>query len=377
MLSRFFRQLFASVGVVFRTIRAYFTRTLTGATARFRSATSLTRQAAQLGPAMMKTAANAGKKPTKREDYIETEQMFISKSFLIMAVALILALAVLFYWVGWPWLVSRFFTAKMWVEDPDAADYSGKVILYHEEDKQTVRFEGRLEEGVIQGKGKAFDEHGLLVYSGDFVDGVYHGEGTLAADGALLYEGDFAEGRYEGEGKLYGASERLLYDGTFVDGLYDGKGKLYGPGESLLYDGTFAAGLRTGEGTAYEGGKKRYKGTFEHDLYHGTGTLYEKDGSVLYEGAFAEGLYHGEGTLSLGNGITVKAAFEQGEVLGVARFLQNGKVYYEGDAANLLPEGMGTLYGSVGIALYTGRMRSGAVVGGKLLGLSANDIREL
>ncbi|MBQ3076244.1 MAG: hypothetical protein IJC43_00150, partial [Clostridia bacterium] len=93
--------------------------------------------------------------------------------------------------------------------------------------------------------------------------------------------------------------------------------------------------------------------------------------------AFAEGLYHGEGTLSLGNGITVKAAFEQGEVRGVARFLQNGKVYYEGDAANLLPEGMGTLYGSDGKALYTGPMRSGAVDGGKLLGLSANDIREL
>ncbi|MBP3485366.1 MAG: hypothetical protein J6J81_00865 [Oscillospiraceae bacterium] len=228
MLSRLFQQLFASAGVVFRTIRAFFTRALSGVIARVKSATSLTRQAAKLAPAMMKTAAAAGKKPSKREDYIETRQMLISKSFLIMAAVVIVVAAALFWFVGRPWLVSRFFTAELWHQDPEAADYSGKVILYYEKEKDTVLFEGRLEEGVIQGRGSAFDENGRPVYAGDYVDGLYHGEGKLYIDGALTYVGSFA------------------------DGLYEGEGRLYGEGEALVYEGGFSSGLRSGEGTAYE-----------------------------------------------------------------------------------------------------------------------------
>ena len=353
MLSRLFQQLFASFGVAFRTVRAFFARTLNGMVARIKSATSLTRQAAKLAPAMMKTVATAGKKPTKREDYIETRQMFISKSFLIMALVVVIALAALFYWIGWPWLVSRFFTAKMWYEDPDVADYSGEVILYYEKEKETVRFEGRLEEGVIQGEGKIFDENGMLVYSGSYVDGIYNGMGTLYIDGALTYEGAFA------------------------DGLYNGKGKLYGPEEQLLYEGGFAAGVRSGEGTAYENGRKCYRGAFENDLYNGEGVLYNDNGKILYEGIFLDGLYDGDGILSLESGVTVEAAFQGGEVLGTARYLRNGKLYYEGDTVDLLPEGVGTLYGGNGRALYTGPMRTGTIDGSGLLGLPAEELRSM
>ena len=353
MLSRLFQQLFASAGVVFRTIRAFFTRALSGVIARVKSATSLTRQAAKLAPAMMKTAAAAGKKPSKREDYIETRQMLISKSFLIMAAAVIVVAAALFWFVGRPWLVSRFFTAELWHQDPEAADYSGKVILYYEKEKDTVLFEGRLEEGVIQGRGSAFDENGRPVYTGDYVDGLYHGEGKLYTDGALTYVGSFA------------------------DGLYEGEGRLYGEGEALVYEGGFSSGLRSGEGTAYENGEKRYRGGFEQDAYSGVGTLYDGTGSPLYEGEFLDGAYDGSGTLSLPGGITVEASFQEGEVLGDARCFVRGKLYYEGGLTDLLPEGTGTVYGADGKALYTGPMKNGAVDGGALLGLPADDVREM
>ena len=111
MLSRLFQQLFASVGVIFRMIRAFFVRALSSSAARIKNAASLTRQAAKLGPTILKTVFGAGKKPTKREDYIETKQMFISKSFLILVSASVIVLAVLFYTIAWPWLVSKFLTA--------------------------------------------------------------------------------------------------------------------------------------------------------------------------------------------------------------------------------------------------------------------------
>lgn len=399
MLSRLFQQLFASIGVIFRMIRAFFVRALSSSAARIKNAASLTRQAAKLGPTILKTVFGAGKKPTKREDYIETKQMFISKSFLILVSASVIVLAVLFYTIAWPWLVSKFLTARLWCEDPDTKLHTGKVVLYYEQEKENVYFKGRLEDGVIQGEGTAFDENGLMIYSGNYADGTYSGEGTLYVDGALTYKGDFADGLYHGTGKLYGSEERLIYEGTFADGLYDGEGKLYDLTETLRYEGEFADGLyhgtgklynmagqmiyigdffdgaRSGEGTAYYNGKKQYRGSFENDQYNGTGILYDDDGTIVYEGTFVDGLYDGAGTLFLEDGVTVEASFRAGELEGTARYLRSGKLFYEGDAVRRMPEGTGTLYGGDGKALYTGPMRSGTIDGGALLGLSAEELR--
>lgn len=376
MLSRLFQQFFASIGVVLRMIRAIFTRSLSGVMARVRSTFSLTRQAAKLAPAMVKTASAAGKKPTKREDYIETRRMFISKSFLIMAVIAMIGLAALFYLIGWPWLMSHFYTAKMWCEDSRVTDYNGKVILYHEKEKKTPCFEGKLEDGIIQGEGKAFDENGRVTFSGSYVDNIYNGKGTLYTDGMLTYEGDFSDGLYEGKGRLYGESETLVYEGYFAAGLYEGKGKLY-DGAQLLYEGDFAAGERSGEGVAYENEIKRYKGFFEKNLYHGEGILYDAEGNVLYAGSFSEGMYDGAGVLSVAEGRTIEAVFQAGEVLGNARCLANGTLYYEGGIAELLPDGSGTVYGSDGSVLFVGPMKNGAIDGGALVGLAADEIREM
>lgn len=376
MLSRLFRQLTASCGVVFRTIRAFFTRQIYAVVARAKSVTSLTRQASKLAPAMLKTATEAGKKPTKREDYIETKQLFISKSLLIMVPLILVVLAVLIYFVVWPWLLSHFFTAKMWYEDPDTADYTGKVILYYEKKKKTVMFEGRLEEGVIQGTGRSFDENGLLLYSGDYVDGVYSGKGSLYDAGALIYEGKFEDGVFCGTGSLY-QDDVLIYRGEFSNGVYDGTGTLYEEDGRLLYAGEFSAGLRSGTGTAYAEGKRCYKGEFSDDLYNGEGIQYDADGSIRYRGSFLDGLYCGTGTLNLGNGGTVQAEFENGDVVGTAQCFLGGKLYYEGTLEQLVPDGIGTLYAVSGAELFSGPMKDGIIDGGALLGISAADLREM
>lgn len=246
MLSRFFQQLFASAGVVFRTIRAFFSRALSASLARVKSAASLTRQAAKLAPAMMKVVTDAGKKPSKREDYIETRGMFISKSFLIMAAVVLIALGALFYLVGWPWLMSHFLTAKMWYADSDTAVYSGKVLLYYEEDKQTVRFEGVLEDGLMQGDGKLFSENGLLLYEGGFSDGLYDGDGTLYGENGITVQATFQKGVLMGSARCY-AGGTLYYEGGLNGLLPEGTGTLYGDGGKVLYTGPMKNGVIDGE----------------------------------------------------------------------------------------------------------------------------------
>ena len=399
MLNELIRRLFAACGVVFRMIRAFFTRQFQAIVARVKSATSLTRQASKAAPALLKKATDVGKKPSKREDYIETKQMFISKSFLITVILVIVIVAALIYFLIWPWLLSRFFTAKFWCEDPKTESYTGRVILYYEKEKDNIKFKGRLEEGVIQGKGESYDKNGLLIYSGDYVDGVYSGEGKLYDAGNLVYEGTFLQGLYDGEGKLYDAGD-LVYEGTFLQGLYDGEGKLYDEGNllykgmfaqglydgegtlyekngKLLYVGKFSAGIRSGEGTAYQNGKRIYKGGFADDLYNGDGILYDSAVGIRYRGSFIDGLYSGSGVLTLDTGATVQAEFEQGEVIGDAKCFMGGKLYYEGSLRQLVPDGMGTLYSASGKALYSGPMKYGVIDGGALLETSAADLRDM
>lgn len=352
MLSRLFQQLFASVGVVYRTIRAFFVRALSGVVARVRSATSLTRQAARVAPAMVRAAATAGKKPTRREDYIETKQLFVSKSFLLLAGLATVAVLALLLLVVRPWLVSRFFTARMWEQDKAVADYTGKVLLCHDKQEELPSFRGRLEEGLPQGRGTAYDELGRTVYSGDYADGLYHGTGKLYEGGMLVYEGGFAEGRPEGHGVAYG------------------------PGERPVYEGDFVRGVRSGTGTVWQDGQRLYQGDFANDRYHGPGKLYDGEG-LLYEGGFAEGLYDGAGRLSLSGGVTVEAQFRAGVPDGAVRWLVDGRLLYEGELAQWLPEGAGTLYSPEGKAVYSGPVRNGAVDGAALLGSSADHLRSL
>lgn len=422
MIARLFQQLINSVGVVWRTLRAFFARQFMGISARFRRITSFSRQAAKLVPKAMSSVALAGKKPTKREDFVETKRLFVSKSFIVLLLVGLVAFGLLVYFVIWPWLVSLFFTARLYQSESKVADYNGKVIVCYDETKKDPMLEGRMEKGLIQGQGKTYDEQGRVTYAGMFVDSLFQGKGSAYEEGVLVYEGDFAYGVYEGKGKLYqdgmlayeGAfAEGLpngtgtqyqdgatIYQGAFVDGvyegqgtafytdgvpqykggfsqgLYEGEGTLYHPNGALKFRGGFTEGKYSGDGTLfYDDGQLQFKGSFTDGQYDGDGKLYLNDGTLLYEGGFLLGVYSGEGKLQLDPQQRLIATFENGQPVGAVEIYRSGKLYYAGEVTELVPNGMGTLYASTGEAIYTGNMLMGVPDLEALLGKTAEEVR--
>lgn len=351
MFSYLFYQLSRSLGVFFRTLRSLVVRRISSVTTKLRQLTNVSRGATKAATASVQAAAAAMQKPTGRDDYIETSRLFISKSFLIKAVMMLVALGLVGWFVVWPFVLSHFLTARFYMEDTRIPDWTGRVIVYSDPEKTIPLYQGRLEEGVLQGKGKEYDAEGLVSYEGQFLDGLRSGEGKAYENGVLCYEGQFA------------------------DDLYQGRGKLYQDG-ALHYEGDFEAGLASGNGTAYyKDGTTAYRGQFSEGLYEGTGTAYDAEGEPLYEGAFSQGLYNGTGRLYLETKQWIDAEFQTGEPMGVVQWYKDGRLYYEGEWSDSVPQGYGTLYDKSGQMLYQGQFSRGTLDGSWLLGLSVEDLR--
>ncbi len=351
MLSQLFRQLIASFGICFRTVRAFFTRRLMGITSYLRRITNFSRQATKVASASVQGVAAAVKKPTRREDYIETERLFISKSFLILAAAALLLAGLLGYYVVWPFILSRFLTARFYCEDSRISAWSGRVIVYYDQEKRIPMYSGRLEEGVLQNAGKEYDEDGLLTYEGGFSDGVRSGSGVGYEAGVLVYEGQYQNGVYEGAGNLYEQGQ-------------------------LVYRGSFSEGLPNGMGIAYSDEKKCYEGEFVDGAYEGAGVAYDASGRMCYRGSFSKGLYDGDGTLYLADGDSIHSEFAAGKTGGVIQWYKKGRLWYDGSADDLVPDGFGEIYAPSGKAIYSGEMDRGSLDGAWMLTLTAQELRE-
>lgn len=108
----------------------------------------------------------------------------------------------------------------------------------------------------------------------------------------------------------------------------------------------------------------------------GEGTEYREDGSVRYKGSFAEDLFDGEGVYFLEGGKgAIHANFAAGRTDGAISWYVDGKLWYEGGADDLTPDGFGTLYARSGKPVYAGEMDRGTLDGAWLLGLTVEELR--
>lgn len=402
MLQNLIESILNGVSVGGRMLRELFTRFIDGIRFGIRSIFSAVNIAGSFIPKLFKSILESFKKPTSREDYIETKGMFISKKLILIVVLVIVALVVVGITVVRPFIVSKFGVAHMWETDPKTESYDGKVILYYDEEKKMPKFEGRLEKGIKNGEGKEYDEKGNVLFSGTYAEGQRNGTGKVYQEGKLVYEGTVAGEHYEGEGTLYYPDGNVQYRGGFHKSLYDGKGTLYDDadtgdilynggfkegkyeGQGVLkgksgneeYRGEFANGVYEGEGELFRDGISVYKGGFSQGLYSGTGRLCDKTGNEQYTGGFKEGLFSGEGVYTAPNGIKISGTFEKGGISGDAVCSYGGDVFYKGNMNGLIPQGTGTLFSKSGSELYTGEILLWNVNGSSLLGLPAGDARK-
>jgi hypothetical protein len=133
--------------------------------------------------------------------------------------------------------------------------------------------------GKRSGQGRLERVADESVYEGQFVDGVFHGQGRLKAPG-YAYEGGFAFGMKNGHGKEVFASGEQ-YEGEFVRNARSGHGLLRMADESgvLTYDGSFKKGVFAGQGTLTIG-EESFKGEFKHGLFT-RGVMHTKQGKTI------------------------------------------------------------------------------------------------
>ncbi|MDR1217176.1 MAG: peptidoglycan DD-metalloendopeptidase family protein [Oscillospiraceae bacterium] len=310
-----------SLGIIFRTIRAFFTRRLMGVIARIRRLGSASRYAAKALPKAVGAVTLAAKKPSKREDYFETKRLYIAKSLIAAIVIIVILLGVFTWYVAYPFAVSRFFTLKIWQDDARLAEYTGRVVVYYDSELERPWARTRLDGGEVIQDAKVYGEDGGLVYEGGFGGFVYSGAGALYSDGALLYEGGFADGLRSGAGKEYYPDKSLKFDGGFESGVYSGTGREYYPNGSLRYDGGFEAGV-----------------------YSGSGRQLRENGSMLYNGEFSDGLYNGAGKYYTAAESYIDGEFRDGALQGDGTLYVSGKLAYKGAFGGEAPMGYGTMY---------------------------------
>ncbi len=394
----FFHQLGRSISVFFRTMRAFFSRKIVGLGSQIRRLTNFSRHATKAASSSLQGVMSAAQKPTSPSDYVETGRLYISKALIIRILLAVVALGLIIYFLAWPFILSHFLTARFVQTDKRIPDWSGRVIVYSDKKKTLPLYEGRLEDGVLQGEGKQYDEQGILTFEGQFQNGVRAGIGKEYEDGVLVYEGQFADGLYSGRGRRYDdgllvydgqydaglrtgsgtayKNGKLLYDGQFQNDLYEGRGKLYQDG-ALCYDGDFHDGVPEGLGTAYyPSGKISYQGQYLAGKEDGSGTAFDEEGNKVFVGTFAGGDFGGQGVEYFSDGGQLLGEFVNGEPTGTVEWKKNGILYYQGEWADGAPSGFGTLYNKAGKVLYAGLFSGGTLDGHSLVGSATNKLRE-
>lgn len=87
-------------------------------------------------------------------------------------------------------------------------------------------------------------------YSGDFLNGYYHGRGKHFSGTGTVYEGDFVFGRRHGQGKMeYPTGD--TYDGDWVEDVRHGQGTYVERKTGNKYVGGYKDGKRHGKGISY------------------------------------------------------------------------------------------------------------------------------
>lgn len=204
-------------------------------------------------------------------------------------------------------------------------------------------------------------KNGALYYSGEWLNGNFHGKGRLYKEDGSIKQGTWQEGKLLQTYTKQQTSEGF-YEGYILNSQPDGRGlMLYN--DSSRYDGEWSAGKWTGEGEFYtktdsvigewQDGKLNGSAVYKTNnfVYNGDWVDNKPDGfgyimvsdSSYYSGEWSEGKRNGYGDMYFANSDSYFGDWSDNQFdgLGGYTFAQNGDYYY-GEWKNGLQHGLGT-----------------------------------
>lgn len=244
----------------------------------------------------------------------------------------------------------------------------------------TVLFSGRHERGQMSGHCTVVYEDGST-YDGDFIEGMYDGQGCLKTLDGCVYNGGWKASRRHGHG-VYCTSGGYRYEGEWVDGERHGPGRVVGVDRYIL-EGTFSHNDLEGEGMMkYPNKIIAYEGEFFRSKFHGIGELFNPDGSPIYSGEFCHGQYHGYGNCyyrhgehyfgywkhglrHTGNDVFDPSENGDGEAMErrVGEFRDTQGWLYIGEWVEGVREGVGKVFDEIGKLVFEGTFLQNVVEG--------------
>jgi hypothetical protein len=120
-------------------------------------------------------------------------------------------------------------------------------------------FEGRYENGLLNGKGIFLNEK-KCKYVGDFISTRRWGRGELTTE-KFHYEGDFSDNKMHGNGRIKFLRDGIEYKGTFKNDQIEGYG-VFKWRNGARYEGPVKAGKMNGMGRYIYANGKEYRGYF-------------------------------------------------------------------------------------------------------------------
>ena len=124
------------------------------------------------------------------------------------------------------------------------------------------------------------------VFEGRYENGVLNGKGIFLNEKKSKYIGDFKNTRRWGKGEL--TTEQIHYEGDFYDNQMHGKGRIQFLRDGVQYQGTFNKDWIDGYGMFIWRNGDMYKGQVKFGKMHGNGIYKYKNGKI-YKGNFNMG----------------------------------------------------------------------------------------
>jgi hypothetical protein len=182
---------------------------------------------------------------------------------------------------------------------------TGKITGLKDSWGETITYTGEIKNKQPNGIGIAVYSNGhALRYAGNFLNGFYHGKGTM-----LFSDGSFLTGEWK-NGKLNGKGVNLtktgnFYSGNFVDGKKEGKGYMLYKDNGILV-GEWKIDKFTGRCIFIPAAAATISDNiYSEDQKNGPGYQYEIENKKLFQGTWKNGTWEGATTNNYSSFINV------------------------------------------------------------------------